>query len=85
MIALAERAPGALLVATPSSEGGHPAGVPVLTPDADDRATLAALCPPKTHLVDYGPYLSPPARRRGADFARGAGHDTGGLAATAVA
>jgi hypothetical protein len=64
VIALAERAPGALLVATPSSEGGHPAGVPVLTPDADDRATLAALCPPKTHLVDYGPYLSPPTRRR---------------------
>ena len=54
----------ALLVAPPSSEGGHPAGVPVLTPDADDRATLAALCPPKTHLVDYAPYLSPPARRR---------------------
>lgn len=63
VIALASKPPHALLTAPPSWTGAHPGGLPVLTLDAEDRATLVSLLPAQTQWVEYKTFLSPIARR----------------------
>ncbi len=59
----ASKPPSVILAAPPSSRGAHPGGVPVLTLDGDDRATLTQLVPQRVEWVDYKPYLTRESRR----------------------